>query len=81
MKWFYFVLLWLFFTSSCELRSTNFDPDNQHISEDERGEINIWATHQQEKLSQSEYEFSKPDEFICTEFNYRQNANKKWVID
>ena len=81
MKYFYFIFALLTITTSCELRSTNFDPDNQLVSEDELAEIDVWDQYQTERLSTEEYESRNPDEFIKTEFTYRQNTAGKWVVE
>ena len=81
MKYIYFIFALLTITTSCELRSTNFDPDNQLVSDDELAEISIWDHYQPEVISAEEYESRNPKEFINTEFTYRQNSQGKWVIE
>ena len=80
MKYVYFILALLTITS-CEIRSTNFDPDNQLVSEDEFAQIALWDQHQTERLSNAEYERQNADEFIGTQCDYRQNNKGKWVIE
>ena len=81
MKYLYFIFAILAFTTSCELRTTNFDPDNQLVSEDELAKIAVWDQYQTEQLSTGEYESQNPHEFVSTEFEYRQNHAGKWVIE
>lgn len=81
MKYIYFIFALLTITTSCELRSTNFDPDNQLVSKDELAQITVWDQYQTEQLSVGEYESLNPNEFIRTECNYRQNTIGKWVIE
>lgn len=81
MKYFYFILAILAFTTSCELRTTNFDPDNQLVSEDELAQITVWDQYQTEQLSTEEYESRNPNEFVIAEIEYRQNSIGKWVIE
>ena len=79
MKYIYFIFALLTITTSCELRSTNFDPDNQLVSEDELAQITVWE--QTKQLNAAEYESVHPKEFIQTECDYRQNSSGKWVIE
>jgi hypothetical protein len=81
MRYLYFILAILTLTTSCELRSTNFDPDNQFVSEDELAQISLWDQYQSKQLNATEYESLNPKEFIHTECDYRQNSNGMWVIE
>jgi len=80
MKSVYFIFALLAITS-CEIRSTNFDPDNQLVSEDEFAQIALWDQHRSDRLSNAEYERQNADEFVGTQCNYRQNNKGKWVIE
>ncbi len=81
MKYIYFIFALLTITTSCELRTTNFDPDNQLVSEDELAQIATWDQYQTEQLSAEEYECRNYSEFIGTDIDYRQNSSGKWVIE
>ncbi len=81
MKYIYFIFALLTITTSCELRTTNFDPDNQLVSEDELAQIAIWDQYQTEQLSAEEYECRNYSEFIGIDIDYRQNSSGKWVIE
>lgn len=80
MKYLYFIIALLTITS-CEIRSTNFDPDNQLVSDDELAQIAIWDQYQTERLSNAEYERQNPNEFVGAECNPRQNSKGKWIIE
>ena len=80
MKYIYFIFALLAITS-CEIRTTNFDPDKQLVSEDEFAQIAMWDQHQNEHLTNAEYERRNADEFVDTECNFRQNTNGKWIIE
>ena len=81
MKYLYFIFAIVTVTTSCEKRSTNFDPDNQQVYEDELAEINVWNQYQTEKLNTQEYERQNPSEFVSAEIEYRLNSSDKWVIE
>ena len=81
MKYLYFIFALLTITTSCELRATNFDPDNQLVSEDELAQIAVWDNYQTEQLSAEEYESRNYLEFIGADVDYRQNSSGKWVIE
>lgn len=81
MKYQFFTLAFLTLTTSCDLRPTNFDPDNQLVSLDEQAQIAGWENYSIEKLSQEEYELSNPDQFVKLKYDYRQTAQNKWIIE
>ena len=81
MKSILFTLALFAVTTSCELRSTNFDPDDQHVSEDELAQIASWDQYQVEQLTTVEYESQNAQEFVDTEFNSRQNSNGNWIVE
>lgn len=81
MKYLFILIALLTITTSCELRSTNFDPDNQLLSEDELTQIAVLDNYQPERLTAIEYESRNYEEFVQTEFTYRQNAAGKWIIE
>ncbi|MDG1333701.1 MAG: hypothetical protein P8P74_15295 [Crocinitomicaceae bacterium] len=67
--------------ASCEKRQTSFDPDNQLVSADEFAQIDLWNQDQTDRLSSAEYERQNAEEFVNTEYNYRQDNSGKWVIE
>lgn len=81
MKSVFFTLALFAVTTSCELRSTNFDPDDQHVSEDELAQIASWDQYQVDLLTTLEYERQNAQEFVKTEFNCRQNTKGNWIVE
>ena len=81
MKLIYFIFALLTITTSCELRTTSFDPDNQLVSNDELAQIPVWDQYQTEQLTAEEYESLNFHEFIDTDSDYRQNSVGKWIIE
>lgn len=81
MKYILFTLAALTLTTSCEKRSTNFDPDEQLVSEDEFAQIAVWDQLQTDRLTNAEYERINVHEFVGVRYEYRQSSNGKWVIE
>lgn len=81
MKYLSIIIALLTIATSCELRSTNFDPDNQRLSEDEMTQIAVLESYQSERLTAIEYESRNYEEFVQTEYTYRQNSGGKWIIE
>lgn len=81
MKYIYFIFALLTITTSCELRTTSFDPDNQFVSEDELAQISVWNHYQAEQVGTEEYERWNYRNFIKTGIDYRQNSSGDWVIE
>ncbi|MFK7785451.1 MAG: FxLYD domain-containing protein [Crocinitomicaceae bacterium] len=81
MKYILFTLALLAVTTSCEKRSTSFDPDEQLVSHDEFAQIAVWDQLQTDRLTNAEYERINALEFVRAKYEYRQNFRGKWVIE
>lgn len=81
MKYIFFTFALLALTTSCNLRTTNFDPDNQLVSLDEQAQIAGWENYSIEKLSLEEFELTNPSQFVKVKYDYRQTRNGKWLIE
>ena len=81
MKYLLFTLALLAVATSCEKRSTNFDPDEQLVSEDEFAQIAVWDQLQSDRLTNAEYERINAHEFVGVRYECRQSLNGKWVIE
>ena len=81
MKYLFFIIALATLTTSCELRSTNFDPDNQFLSEDEMNQIAVLDKFQAQHLTSVEYECRNYAEFVKTEYTYRRNSSGEWIIE
>jgi hypothetical protein len=78
--------LFLFFavlamTTSCELRSTSFDPDEQLVSEDELAQIALWDQYQEENQSTADYERNNAQEFVGAKCDARKSGTGTWIIE
>ncbi len=81
MKYVFFIVALLTLATSCELRSTNFDPDEQLVYEDELTQIASWDQFQAEHLSTREYESQYPEKYVDAEYSARQNSKGNWILE
>lgn len=81
MKYVIFIAALLTLATSCELRSTNFDPDDQLVYEDELTQIASWDQFQAEHLSTREYESQYPEKYVDAEYTARQNSKGNWILE
>ena len=81
MKSLFLCLAALAITTSCELRSTSFDPDEQLVTEDELAQIALWDQYQEENQSTADYERENAEEFVGVKFDARKNTSGEWVIE
>ncbi len=81
MKYVFFIVSLITLTTSCELRSTNFDPDEQRVYEDEVVQIASWDQFQTEKLTTKEFENEYAEKYVDAEYTARQNSKGYWIIE
>lgn len=81
MKYVFFIVALLTLTTSCELRSTNFDPDEQRVYADEVTQIASWDQFQAEELTTKEFESEYAEKYVDVEYDTRQTAKGIWVIE
>jgi len=80
MKSLFLFLALLAMTTSCEKRTTGFDPDKQVVSDDELAQIGLWDQFQEETQTKADYERMNAEEFVDAECEGRKNTAGIWVI-